>query len=94
MLCLVPIEAGDGGGGVGVRGREVVESSFRLSAASLISKIADPNTVWEAISGHRLCPLGHEWGTFYSATWLYRAWDPNTDLIIKAPLSSRSSLYI
>lgn len=87
MLCLVPIEPRDGG-------REVVEPSLRLSAASLISKIADPNTVWEAISGHRLCPLGHEWGTFYSATCLYRAWDPNTDLIIKVPLSPLSSLYI
>lgn len=50
---LVPIEPGDGA-------REVVEPSLRLSAASLICKIADPNTVWEAISGHRLCPLGHE----------------------------------
>lgn len=71
-----------------------MEPSLRLSAASLISSIADPNAVWESISGHRLCPLGHEWGTFHSATWLYRAWDPNTDLIIKACLSSLLSLYI
>ena len=39
-------------------------------------------------------PLGHEWGTFYSSTWLHRAQDPNTDLIINAHLSSFLSLYI